>query len=81
VFLTGGHVDIGPHVALIAVVVGTVYVSYNKQWALAGYFVLTAFAMVARYLGADGLASAATWASLVLLAMGSYLLVKRVRAT
>ena len=63
--------DIGPYVALIALIAGTPYMVRKRQWVLAGCFMLIAVAVVARtFLGAIDLASTLTWASLVLLAVG-----------
>ena len=76
--VSGGNVDIGPYVALIALIIGTPYMSYKKQWVLSGYFFLNAVAIVSgTFLGATGLASTLTWASLVLLAFGIYQLMQQ----
>ena len=70
--------DIGPYVALIALILGTPYMAYKKQWVLAVYFLLNAMANVfGTFLGATGLASTLTWASLVLLALGIYQLLQQ----
>ena len=70
--------DIGPYVALIALILGAPYMGYKKQWVLAGYFFLNAVAIVfGTFLGAAGLASTLTWASLVLLAFGIYQLMQQ----
>lgn len=74
--------DIGPYVALIALIVGTPYVAYKRQWALAGYFLLNAAAIVCgTFLGAADLASTLTWVSLVFLAVGVYQLWRQWRAS
>lgn len=74
--------DIGPYVALFALVIGTPFMAYKKQWVLAGYFLLNAIAIVCgTLLGSAALANALTWASLVLLAVGVYQLLKQSRAT
>lgn len=74
--------DIGPYVALVALVLGTPYMAYKKQWALAGYFLLNAVAIVSgTFLGAVDLANILTWASLVLLAFGIYQLLQNKKAT
>lgn len=73
--------DIGPFVALIALILGTPYMAYKRQWFLVGYFLLNAVAIVAgTLLGATGLANVLTWASLVLLALGIYQLLQRTKA-
>jgi hypothetical protein len=54
----------------------------KKQWALAGYFILNAMAIVSgTFLGATGLASTPRWASLVLLALGIYQLLRQRKAS
>jgi putative Ca2+/H+ antiporter (TMEM165/GDT1 family) len=75
-------VDIGPYVALIALILGTPYMAYKKQWVLAGYFFLNAVAVVSgAFLGATELANMLTWASVVLLALGIYQLLRQTRAS
>ena len=74
--------DIGPYVALIALILGTPYMAYKKQWVLAGYFFLNAVAVVSgTFLGATDLANMLTWASVVLLALGIYQLLRQTRAS
>jgi len=63
--------DIGPYVALVAVVLGTPYMIRKRQWALAGYFALTAASIVFRVLlGASDIATALTWLSVLSLGVG-----------
>jgi hypothetical protein len=65
------HMDIGPCVALVAVVLGTPYMIRQRQWALAGYFALTAASIVFRVpLGASDIAMALTWLSVLALGVG-----------
>jgi hypothetical protein len=73
------HVDAGPYVALIAMIVGIAYAGSRRQWTLAGFFLLSAVAMLARFFGAVDVASSVTWASFLFLAAGIYLLVIRER--
>lgn len=74
--------DIGPYVALIALILGTPYMAYKKQWVLAGYFFLNAVAVVSgTFLGATDLANMLTWASVVLLAFGIYQLLRQTRVS
>ena len=74
--------EIGPYVALIALILGTPYMAYKKQWVLVGYFLLNALAIVSgTFFGATGLASTLTWASLVLLALGIYQLLQQKKAS
>jgi hypothetical protein len=65
--------DIGPYVALVAVVLGTPYMIWKRQWALAGYFALTAASIAFRvFLDAPDIASALTWLSVLALGVGVY---------
>jgi hypothetical protein len=71
-------VDIGPYVALIALAIGTPYIAWKRQWMLAGYFLLTAAAIVfGTFLGNTTVASALTWIGLVFLAVGIYQLFRQ----
>jgi hypothetical protein len=79
---SGGIVDVGPYVALIALLVGTPYMAYKKQWVLAGYVLLNAVAIVSgTFLGAMDLANMLTWASLVVLAFGIFQLLQKLKAS
>lgn len=74
--------DVGPYVALIALLVGTPYMAYKKQWVLAGYFLLNAVAIVSgTFLGAMDFANMLTWASILLLAFGIYQLRQKQKAS
>ena len=72
--------DIGPYVALIALIIGIPYMVWQRQWALTAYFVLTAVAVAARtFFGAGQVAGGLTWLSMAPLAVGIYQLLKRRR--
>jgi hypothetical protein len=75
--INGGIVDIGPYVALVALIVGIPYMVWKRQWALTAYFALTAAAIVAStFFAAADVAVGLTWLSLLALVIGVFQLLK-----